>query len=261
MLDVVLFSDKLIPMQFSLRHSWFPLIDKFYFHVFAIVIAKTVNSTILKHEFNHTRIHIINIQDKYLVKHKVQQRKDLTSPLNFARSQIHKIIESQNNWTLSVDTDVVVNDIFFSMFALPAIRSAHICIGHSSKLFNLGLGSKIKSTLRSEFKKRYHFEINESAPVFNAGAILYSNTKWKQFNISKETEYWYNLNDNKNLYSLGTQPALNLALHGGKQKCAQMSNICMDLGYVRKRCPKDTVLWHWNGKHKPYDSKYFDLRT
>ena len=97
---------------------------------------------------------------------------------------------------------------------------------------------------------------------FNTGVLLYNLSAWRQADYTAQLLNWTELNKERPLYQLGSQPPFNLVFYNNFELLDRRFNV-MDLAglyggaaYEPVTVPyaemRDAVILHWNGGFKPW---------
>jgi lipopolysaccharide biosynthesis glycosyltransferase len=90
------------------------------------------------------------------------------------------------------------------------------------------------------------------APTFNAGVLLLRLDRWRAQGVTGAAESVMRRQQKEQLYQLGSQPPLLLALYGHTTALDTKWNV-VGLGYLTDlRGLDDAFLLHWNGPGKPW---------
>lgn len=188
-----------------------------------------------------------------------QRRKDLSSPLNYVRFYLHRILPPAVTKAVYIDCDVIVNanirelleeDLhgFAGGFVPRDIPVEHPAVLQTLKhpvmlerLENLGKKSKVK----------------KPPPPFNAGVMLLNISRWKEKGLTEEAQGWMQLNNQlirdkeKPIYIHGSQPPMYLVFIAGYAQLPSKWNTLKKT----KDLNMEGIL-HWNGPDKPWLNKY-----
>ena len=189
---------------------------------------------------------------------------NLESPLNFARFYLHELLPSSASKVLYLDADTIVRGDAAQLYD-EALPKNELCAATLRKqaLGDKGVASLKGSQLRKRYRQRYGAELPLKDKGFNAGVFVFNLRAWAALNLTEEVEYWIRANNAEQLYQLGSQPPLTLAIHGargGTGKCQPLPAEwhldclgCMGSGRIKTAEQLASAkLFHWNGPNKPF---------
>lgn len=134
------------------------------------------------------------------------------STLNYARFYLPELFPTVNE-TVYVDPDTLILDDLGSL-----IDKLH------EPPYNINIIAAVPANLRSFVRSSYAFILNCQDPsimelvdcsdeFFNAGVFVTNLNKWRDHNVTQESEKWMHLNTQRPLWKWGSQPPLNLVFY------------------------------------------------
>jgi lipopolysaccharide biosynthesis glycosyltransferase len=193
---------------------------------------------------------------------------NLESPLNFARFYLRELLPPSASKVLYLAADTIVAGDAVALFDATLSSRDALCAATLRKqtLGDKGVASLKGSRLQARYKARYGAKLPLSERGFNAGVFLFNLLVWDDLNLTAEVEFWIRANNAEQLYALGSQPPLTLAVHGARHGTGRCEPLppewhldCLGcLGAGRLKTDEQIArakLFHWNGPNKPWTTK------
>ncbi|KJE95478.1 glycosyltransferase 8 domain-containing protein 1 [Capsaspora owczarzaki ATCC 30864] len=182
------------------------------------------------------------------------RRQDLASPANYARYYVLDLFPNLTGRIAYIDSDVVVQDDVAGLYFHP-IEPGHI------GAFVKDCHNELRFFINFEHPRVLAQQMDPSTCSFNAGVYVADLTEWKRQRMSKELEFWMELNTRENVYGGegsggGSQPPMLLALYGRATELNPLWHV-RHLGWsgsyaYTAEFVKSAHLLHWNGAGKPW---------
>jgi hypothetical protein len=217
--------------------------------------GSSIDSQLQVRGFRASRVPPLRVQTKLT---------NLESPLNFARFYIGEMLPRAASKVLYLDADVIVKGDAVALYDA-SLTANELCAATMRKqtLGDKGVASLRGDKLQARFKARYGAKLPLKARGFNAGVFMFNLAAWAQLNMTAEVEYWVRANNAEQLYALGSQPPLTLAIHGargGTGRCQPLPAEwhldclgCIGKGRIKSAEQlRSAKLFHWNGPRKPF---------
>ncbi len=177
-------------------------------------------------------------------------RPDLAHVLNFARLYLSTIIPWKTlgiEQLLYLDVDTIVLDNVEVLLKTALKGSTKPVAAAWRKGPNINNWINVSHPLLSDY-----WQLNMLV-MFNAGVLVINLNQWDRHNITRNAEYWIKSNNQAQLYILGSNPPLVLALGLDVDFFGSEWNVD-GLGY--KLPDKGTLstgkILHWTGPRKPW---------
>ncbi|PIK49449.1 putative glycosyltransferase 8 domain-containing protein 1-like [Apostichopus japonicus] len=201
------------------------------------------------------------VENKIVVR---DARKDLASPLNFARYYFPVVFPSIEDRLIFIDADSIVQGDIQELWEIP-IKQGHAA-AFSDDCSSISHRSSVIQTKYMDFlnfKNPTIKALNMSAMAcsFNTGVFVVDVTEWKKQRVTRQLDKWLALNTNEELY--GTErgggnsgPPFYIVFYNKYTKMSPAWNVRY-LGIspdTRYSDPfvKSAKLLHWNGPYKPW---------
>ncbi|XP_005097020.1 glycosyltransferase 8 domain-containing protein 1 [Aplysia californica] len=191
-------------------------------------------------------------------------RKELGSPLNYARYYLPRLFPKLKERIIFLDDDCIVQGDIRELYNTP-FKKGHIaafsedCIGVNKRL------SRLTNVYAEylDFKNPHIKEMKMKATAcsFNTGVFVTDLREWDKLNITAQLEYWMELNTKEEVYGNergggGSQPPMMIVFYNKFSAIDPMWHVrylgwTSGTSYSKKFVAKAKLL-HWNGKFKPW---------
>lgn len=180
---------------------------------------------------------------------------NLAAGPNFARFYLDKLLPQSIDKVVYLDADtIVLKDItwLYDTSLTRATPSNH-AIAAVSRAHKPMCGSYLNcrsESVRLLLRSQRIYNPDEQLDAFNAGIMVIHLRRWRALRLTEHVQFWMNWNSNLQLYRLGSNPPLVLAVRNNFQhldsrwNCQRMQP-CWERG--------DAAAMHWNGPHKPWN--------
>eukprot|EP00123_Amoebidium_parasiticum_P009828 comp19732_c0_seq1/m.23523 comp19732_c0_seq1/g.23523 ORF comp19732_c0_seq1/g.23523 comp19732_c0_seq1/m.23523 type:complete len:439 (-) comp19732_c0_seq1:520-1836(-) len=227
-----------------------------YFHLVVPPSAASQLTTWVLHYFPNATFEVIPF-DESLVKDLILvkgERKELGSPLNFARFVLPQLLPHFNRRLVYIDDDCLVRGDIKELRNLPLEAGMVGAFATDDR-------NMLRAFLNFDHPKIQALNYDPRAYAFNAGVFVVDMVEWKKQNITGQLLAWLEDNLDEDLFGSGagggaSQPPMLIVLH---KKVSQIpaewhvrhfgwapgESYTMD--YVTQ-----AKLMHWNGPKKPW---------
>ena len=178
----------------------------------------------------------------------------LSSPLNFARFYLPRLLPPLTRRVLYLDADVIVQSDLRLIAAAPLPSPFPVAaVPRSEAHFRYSRYAKRCDELYAS--RHGGNRLNTSAPTFNAGVALVDLRRWAALDLTAEAEWWLarHADSADGLWALGSQPVMHLILHG---QWMPLSAVHLDglgrMPHIPPAALRDAQLLHWTGRRKPW---------
>ncbi|KAK6997795.1 Glycosyltransferase 8 domain-containing protein 1 [Biomphalaria glabrata] len=192
-------------------------------------------------------------------------RKELASPLNYARYYLPRLFPDINDRIVYIDDDCIVQgDIKFlyHMHIRPGHWAAFSadCEGVNKRLSRLSnVYAEFIDFKNANVKK---LNMKPSACSFNTGVFVTDLRLWDNNNITQQLEYWMELNTKEEVYGNekgggGSQPPMMIVFYNkytNIESLWHVRHLGLSAGttYNKGLLENRAKLIHWNGPFKPW---------
>jgi len=179
------------------------------------------------------------------VRHPGKAEIRLLNPANYIRFLLADLLESDVTKVLYLDTDVIVLDDISKMY------DNHLIDPTSRVLAAAKRGKHV--SLYANFSERAVLEsgILPNTTAFNAGVILIRLDNWRAQDITRKVRYWMQLNEQHQIYELGSQPPLLLSIGDDYERIDASWNVD-GAGFKKldSQLVSEAKILHWTGATK-----------
>ncbi|XP_059163725.1 glycosyltransferase 8 domain-containing protein 1-like [Physella acuta] len=191
-------------------------------------------------------------------------RKELGSPLNYARYYLPKLFPLLKEKIIFIDDDCIVQGDIEELYKTP-LEKGHIaafsedCQGQNKRLSRLNNIYAEFLDFKNEHIQQMH--IKPTACSFNTGVFVSNLSDWHSQNITSQLEYWMELNTKEEVYGNergggGSQPPMMIVFYNKFSRIDPLWHV-RHLGAsagtsYSKSFVKKAKLLHWNGPFKPW---------
>ena len=118
----------------------------------------------------------------------------------------------------------------------------------------LPLSRDISKPGRKTFERHTGLKFDGTAPTFNTGLLGYNLRLWRKKRVTERVAWWLNKNCETPLWTLGTQPPLQLVAHvDGWTRLPENWNSVMRIKHTTLEQVQSAGALHWAGTSKPWD--------
>lgn len=181
-------------------------------------------------------------------------RKELASPLNFARYWIPEICPETLGRLIYLDDDVLVLKDIKELWNHP-INEHHVLAASIDSV------NDMKNFLNFDNPVVKSLGIGKDELAFNAGVFVCNVSEWRKQKITESLTYWMEMNTVTPIYGDGiaggaSQPPMLISLRGKVTTLDQSWHV-RHFGWWKgntysKNILVDAKLMHWNGRKKPW---------
>lgn len=201
------------------------------------------------------------VRDKIILK---DLRKELGSPLNYARLYFPRIFPDLKGRIIFIDSDTIVQGDISELNTIPLEPGHAVAFSDDCSAVTSRYGvvmNRYASYLNFQEEKLKALGINPMECSFNAGVFVADVDEWRKQNITAKLDYWVTLNSREDVY--------------GSQRGGGHSGPPMMIVFYKKYSPippewhirhlgvttgaryseaflKAAKLLHWNGRFKPW---------
>lgn len=215
----------------------------------------------------HEIFYEIRVFPEELVKGKIKVRggrKELASPLNFARYYLPQLFPRLHGRILYIDDDSIVQSDVHELYNMK-LKEGHVaafskdCAGPAKRL------SLMKNNYADylDFKNKHivDLHIKPTECAFNTGVFVADLGLWRKHNITKKLEYWMVLNTKEEVYGNergggASQPPMMIVFYKKYTEIDSNWHVRY-LGWTMRTSYSKSFLsyahlLHWNGRFKPW---------
>ena len=200
----------------------------------------------------HVVVHDLNISwIKPFVHVTGASRQRLTSLANYARFFIPQLLANVTNTSLYLDCDTIVQGDVVALMDAWQWQPGMILGGIDyNSLF-------IHGRARALFYQLHQLRVKKWERSFNAGVVLLKHDTWLTTNATEEVLRWMQENAKYSLWTLGSQPPMQLVAHNRWQQLPSQWNFGglakPDVDAVEPSVIAQQAILHWSGHpHKPW---------
>jgi len=155
----------------------------------------------------------------------------------------------------SIYLRLIIPEILHDLSRVLYVDSDVICLGDISGLINLDLAESVIAAVHdigTHVPERIRTLGLVHNKYFNSGVILYDVEKWLKADMFNQLARI--LTRRKGIFLFPDQDALNIVLDGKVRAIANKWNLLYDMGKMTDDIPENTLLLHFAGHVKPWQS-------
>eukprot|EP01138_Halocafeteria_seosinensis_P002004 gb/GECG01002052.1/.p1 GENE.gb/GECG01002052.1/~~gb/GECG01002052.1/.p1 ORF type:complete len:433 (+),score=29.00 gb/GECG01002052.1/:1-1299(+) len=195
---------------------------------------------------------------------------NMSSPLNFARMYMHKLLRDKSRVpeplpekVVYLDTDTIVhgniNDLYHQTLRNTSYPIAMAL--RNTKMISLRYyGINFMHPDLVEWNRLYAGTpkaVDPRSPAYNNGVCVHHLLRWAEQNITENIEYWLVANTRKKLYKYGYNAPMLMGVGGRVENISNTWNYA-SLGWNPRLSKQELLkanILHWTGKRKGWDAK------
>ncbi|KNC75462.1 hypothetical protein SARC_12013 [Sphaeroforma arctica JP610] len=192
------------------------------------------------------------VQDMYKVYTAQNKVGNLASALNYARFYLADLLPGSVRRVIYLDVDIVVQGNLFELeqFTSNAFQEDDEMVIMAAPRQPSGMSKACHTVYREHTGK----DFDERHMVqYNAGVFVVDLQRWKEFEMTKDAEFWMAATKKTKLWDYGSQPVMWMTSMGHTGKMDKKWNVD-GLGWAKisQNIIITAGVLHWSGKSKPW---------